>query len=290
MQAAIEDWVNWLWAAGRSELTVKGYAWEIRALAAAFKEKSLADLETGDLVRYLADRRRGGTSEVTLKRSVVAMRAFYHWARGDASPAKAISFPKAHKRRQRSLDDSQLLAVLATCDSSARGTRDLALLTLMVDTGLRCAEVCRLALRDVDLARRRLVVLVKGGNDSERAFSPETANCLQRWLALREQLARPGVPTVFVSTGGNTAGCPLTDAGLRVVFRYIGERAGLEGFSPHDLRRTFATLMVRSGAPTRVVQVAGGWSNLSQVEQYTRDVGLSDAARYSPVRRVLGDS
>jgi integrase len=60
------------------------------------------------------------------------------------------------------------------------------------------------------------------------------------------------------------------------------------GFSPHDLRRSFATLSSRLGAPSRIVQVAGRWSDLKMVEGYTQSLEASDFMPYDPVSRILG--
>ena len=104
---------------------------------------------------------------------------------------------------------------------------------------------------------------------------------------MRVRFARPESQTCFVSVGGLTPGAPLTRAGLKCNFMAIGRRAGLQAFTPHDLRRTFATIAIRNGAPTRVVQAAGRWADLMMVERYTADIAAEDFDRYSPVEAVL---
>ena len=93
--------------------------------------------------------------------------------------------------------------------------------------------------------------------------------------------------TVFTSFESHRVGQPLTAGGLRCIFRSVGKRAGLAAFSPHDLRRTFATIASLLGAPSAVLMVAGRWHDIKLVERYTQAVRAKDFARYSPVHGVL---
>lgn len=291
MQTSIKDWTNWLLAQGKSSTTVRGYQWELRRLAKALGEVAPAAVRAADLTRALAERRLAGVSEATMKRSIAAYRSFFGYICGRKSPAAGLKFPTVRRRRQRTLDDDQAMSVLAVCDTStARGVRDLGLLTLLLDTGLRASEVCRLKLADVDFERRVLSVRIKGGDEAQAVFSASTGQYLTQWLGHRARLAQAGTETLFCAVGGSRKikGAPLTADGLRAIFRDLGKRAGLlKGFSPHDLRRTFATLATRRGAPSRVVQVAGRWSNLAMVERYTGAISAADFEPYSPVEGLL---
>ncbi len=290
MERAIEDWINWL-AVNKSQSTVKGYTWELRALARTLPGKTPVEVRTTDLTKYLAERRLNGAGPAAIKRSVAAFRIFFGYVVGQKkNPARSIPFPKVKRRRQRTLDDDQALSVLAACDTSTlTGKRDLALLCLLLDSGLRAAEVCRLQWVDVDLKSRSFLVVVKGGEQREGVFSSATSRYLADWLEARAARGGGG-PTLFCSVGGTTPGEPLTTNGLRAIFRRIGNRAGLpRGFSPHDLRRTFATLAVRRGAPTRIVQVAGRWEDEAMVSRYTQALTARDFDPYSPVEGLLGE-
>ncbi|MCK4692865.1 MAG: tyrosine-type recombinase/integrase [Anaerolineales bacterium] len=76
--------------------------------------------------------------------------------------------------------------------------------------------------------------------------------------------------------GGNRPGTALTPDGLRSIFRALGAKSGLPNLSPHVLRHTFATLAIRQGASSKLVQVAGGWSSLLMVERYTQAIKPED--------------
>lgn len=281
----IAEWLDWL-SIDSSPATVAGYRWELRNVERWAAPRDVLLLEKSDLARYLSERRLR-CSETTVRRSVNALRAFYAFALGKRSPARSLPIPAAKKRKQRTLTFEQAFALLASLDtSSATGKRNLALICLGLDSGLRESELCRLSVSQVDLRSFRLTVRVKGGNDADGVFGQDTVAALSSWLAIRPLFAAPGVETVFVSIGGDRPGQPLTPSGLRCICRKIGIRAGVP-FSPHDLRRSFATMSHQLGAPTRIVQVAGRWSDVSQVERYTSALEASSITPYSPVSHIL---
>jgi integrase/recombinase XerD len=287
MKEKIAEWGNYL-NMTVSPRTAESYLYLLKRLEAAAPGRAAEEWTTAQLIEHLAQLRAGGIGEALTKQIVGAYRNFFGWACKDQSPARAVPYPKVHRRKQRTLDSDAALNVMAACDtSSPMGARDLAIVTLMLDSGLRSSEVCRLKLKDLDMTKRRFHVVVKGGHDEEGTFSRSTAGNLARWLAVRAQEAAPGCETVFASLGGTKPGTKLTTSGLKIIFRKLGARAGLAAFSPHDLRRTFATIAIRNGAPTRIVQAAGRWGDVRMVEHYTAAITAEDFDPYSPVESLM---
>lgn len=215
-------------------------------------------------------------------------KSFLRWQFGDDHPALRLRMKRQATGPQRSLKLAQVQALLASFDtSSPKGRRDLAMCCLMLDSGLRAAEVCRLDVQYVDLGERKLEVVVKGGKWGSGVFSEYTAACLTTWLADRERVAEAGERAFFVGIGGIKPGSRMNTGGLRAVMRKWAQAAGLKALSPHDLRRTFATLAIRLGAPSRVVQTAGRWSSLAMVEHYTATIQADDMAPWFPVSGAM---
>ena len=299
MLAAMAVWRDWLVVSRKSAATVEAYVWEVRALARASPELGPADWTTERLLAYLARRTEAGVGESALRRAVAAFRSFFRHALGASTssagsgpitPAHALPWPKVHKRRQRVLDWETALAVVSACDTAThRGTRDLAILLLILDSSIRASALCRLDVRQLNLEKRRYTVIEKGGDEVERGFGPSTAHFVGQWLAIRPAHARPEVTAVFVGLGGLKPGTPLTPWGLRAIFRKIGVQAGLtQGFSPHDLRRSFARLSHLLGAPSELVRIMGGWKTQAQMKPYTESLGPDDFEPYFPVSKLLG--
>lgn len=287
MQNAISEWLSYL-VLTVSFRTRQNYEYHLRRLAKSAPDRKPSEWTMAQLVQHVADLRASGNGDAVLKQLVGALRNFFRYTLGDASPAQRVPYPKVHRRKQRTLDAETALLVLAACDTTSdKGARDLAIVSLMLDTGLRSSEVCRLKLANVDFAKRRLQVIVKGGDEQEAFFSKAVAENLARWLDIRKKHAAEDCETFFVSIWGNTPGRSLTRIGLQDICQKIAKRAGIPGLSPHDLRRTFATIAIRNGAPTRVVQAAGRWGSLQMVERYTADISAEDFERYSPVEALL---
>lgn len=113
---------------------------------------------------------------------------------------------------------------------SFRSWRDRAIGGLMLLSGLRSAEVLGLRVSDVDIARRWVRVLGKGGKERSVPSTPT-------WPARSKPICWPNAETdadaLFVVAKGAHRGQPLTPAGLRTVFRYHRERSGVAAGHPH---------------------------------------------------------
>lgn len=228
---------------------------------------SLADLGPKDYREFLDEMPWG---PATRHNAIYLLRPFVRWQYGEDHPVLRMSVKRAPVTPQRTLSREQVDKLLDSFDSRPVGIRNLALVSLMLDTGLRAAEVCRLKLKDVDMTKRTYHVLAKGNVSRSGPFSEVTAGRLMAWLDLRREVAKREAETFFTSVGGNKPGTPLTRRGLGSTMRQMGIEAGIGLISPHDFRRTFCTLSLLNGAPTRMVQIAGGWSNLGEVERYSQ--------------------
>lgn len=276
----------------RASPTVENYMRYLRQLH-EFRPKDRAEEYTPrDLLEFIADMRARGLKPATICIAVSTLRQFFRFTVGDANPAAALRYPKVREEPQRTLTDDEAEQLLAVCDTSkAIGKRNLAMLSLMLDTGLRASEVCAVTLPNLNLEERSLTVQIKGGAVGLAVFSEYTRAALAEWLRVRN--ARRGVVTLFVSIhvgrGRQTEipGKPLTRQGVRYVTRELCKLAGVEHASPHAMRRTFATLAIKSGAPSRVVQVAGRWADLRLVERYTKAIEAVDFEKYFPMNRLM---
>lgn len=298
----IDTWAKVLAQAGQSPSTVRGYRWDVEQLA-----RWLADcygvaavdwqaIGYDDLIEYLHQRLEHGVSGAARKHAVSAFKSFFKWLYDSPeNPAKRLKYPKVTRKKQRWLRPDAIVQVLAACDTTtATGLRDLALMALAFEVGLRSAELCRLRLADVSLSARMLTVQIKGGQIGTAWFGDECALHLANWLAARAQTVaavetRTGKPvvceTLFCSIHH---AAPLTTDGLRGVFRYIAARAGLEGgFSPHDLRRSFAQALNAQNAPDRTAMAAGRWTSAEVYRGYVQDVDGDHIRQFSPLAYAM---
>jgi site-specific recombinase XerD len=240
-----------------------------------------------DLASFLGDHTGWGNS--TQCSACSAVRAFYAWRFGKRHPILDFGIIREDPGPQRTPDKAKLEKLLAIFDtSSPRGKCFLAAVLLMLDTGLRASEVCRLDLEHLDLERGILSVKRKKGKWKPARFFDYTRSCLSAWLAVRPLVAAKGVNTVFVVTYGKTTGQPLNRNGLRIAFNRFGKYAEIGKFGPHDLRRAFATQSIDNGANARLVAEAGGWDDIQMLQRYAQSLELEKMREFSPVDRLMG--
>lgn len=243
-----------------------------------------------DFIRFLDH--HPGWGSASRYQALAAMRRFVRFTFGQDHPLLKLKLRRDHAGPQRtlSLDEVQRifrwLAICVTKEnglSDIKGVRDLALTSLLLDTGLRAAEVCRLELKDVDMEKRRGTVRIKGGRYEQFLFSVPTQGRIARWLPWRDRFAMPSTKTLFVGCGGTLPGSPLTVSGLRAIFRRMATMVEIPLFSTHSFRRAMCVIALESGASTRAVMAMGRWRHLSMVETYSQTLSADAFERFSPV-------
>lgn len=218
--------------------------------------------------------------------ALAACRTFLAWTHGQSHPALSAKLKRIVGRPQRALDPETALRLLASFDRyTAKGSRDLAICALALDTGLRESELCRLQQANTNTETRVLQVIVKGGQWKAAVFSEQTAAHVEHWKSFRAGL-QPTGGFLFCSTlKGKRLGHGLSPEGLYSIVKQWGIEIGIP-LSPHDLRRSFAVLATLNGAPERVLMEGGRWSDSTMIHRYTRTLQLEAMRQYLPISRL----
>ena len=166
------------------------------------------------------------------------------------------------RRLPRGLNRTEVQALLG----SFRTERDRAIAGLMLFSGLRSAEVLGLQITDIDIGRGWARVVGKGDKERRVPIDPEVAGLVQAYLLAE----RPETTerTLFVVAKGPHRGQPLTYEGLRRVFRYHRERAGVPAGHPHSLRHSFGTALAEAGVDLSVMQALMGHDHVDSAAAY----------------------
>jgi len=274
---------------GKSTMTVRQYGWNLQRMASwlAGHQVDRPDEVSRALLREWGAQLYDCWSPATIKQAVSAAKAFFGWCHDEGLVAedvsKALKLPHVRQQAQRTLSIEEIQSLMNVCNTSAlKGVRDLAIVSLLVDSGLRAGELCRLKAADVDLEAGLLVVLGKGGEYDHAHFSPITARRMRVWQDVRPDLAN--VNTLFLSVGGLTPYRPLTTRGLHLILKKLGDKAGVPGVSPHAFRRSFACIAIDAGASSRALQMWGRWGDIRMIERYTQKLEAAKLYhQYSPV-------
>ena len=259
-------------AARLAPRTVEAYRRDLDALA-EWLGGPPSKVTTEELERYLAELRAHGLSGATIARRVASLRSFFRHlvliGAADANPAAELQLPRRARRLPRALSPSEAERLIdAAAGATPRHLRDRALVELLYGAGLRVSEAVGLEKGGVDLDRRLVRTVGKGGKERVVPVGREAVDALRRYLARgRPHLDRRHRPELFL----NAQGGALTRAGAFLILRKLAARAGLEPerIHPHLLRHTFATHLLEGGADLRSVQEMLGHADLATTELYT---------------------
>lgn len=172
----------------------------------------------------------------------------------------------------RALTPGELMGLLKVCqkDGTAAGARDAAILGLLYACGLRRSEVVKLDVSDYDPTTFVLTVRAsKRGKTRVVPIENGAKAALQDWLHLRGDAPGP----LFVRILKNGEPRPehrLTAQGVYDILNRRGGEAGVDSFTPHDLRRTFAGDLLDAGVDLATVQKMMGHSNPATTASYDR--------------------
>lgn len=179
-----------------------------------------------------------------------------------------------HKKAEPVGINAQQAQMLKGQPDTPQGIRDRLLVCLLLDHGLRCSEVAGAMTDDVDTEAGTFAFYrPKVKKSQTHTMTPGTLEAAQAW----EQYAESGLQLLR----GSRKGGALTAAGMspRAITKRIkdlGEAAGIEGLSPHDLRHYWATQAARSGTPLDRLRQAGGWNSLAMPLRYIEDAEIAN--------------
>jgi integrase/recombinase XerC len=255
-------------------------------------------LDTAGIRAFLGELHRRGNASGTSARRLSAAKALLRFLRRegviDGDPAEFVGTPKLEQKIPVHLTEPDMIRLLDTPDTGRPlGRRDRAILEIFYASGLRLSELVGLDTEDIDLGRRMLRVLGKGGKERLVPFNRAAADAIRAWLPDREAIAGGSEPASGRSAGNggrrgdrgrrerrrasaerpmfvNYRGGRLTGRSVhRLVRRYVLLCSTRFGVSPHALRHSFATHLLERGADLRAIQELLGHARLSTTQRYT---------------------
>ncbi len=228
--------------------------------AAAIAELLVGNVKTGFGARSSA-------------RQLSALRGFFRFLVREraisSDPTLLVDRPRLGRKLPKVLTFEEVDALLAVPDrTKPRGIRDAAMIHLMYASGLRVSELVSLKVGDLDTKGGIVSALGKGGKRRLVPVGLVALEHIERYVRdVRPGVASPTDATLFVSPRG---GGPLTRQGFWRLLKRYALGAGIRTpLSPHKLRHSFATHLLRNGADLRAVQAMLGHADLGTTEIYT---------------------
>ena len=281
----------------------------------AFKDYKMTDftvdvldqikaLDLEEYQEYLKGYQAGDKTETNgergLKRKISALRSFYayYYRREmiETNPTVLIDVPKIHDKSIIRLDTDEvalLLDYIEHCGDQLTGQkrvyyeknkeRDLAIVTLLLGTGIRVSECVGLDIEDVDFKNNGIKVTRKGGNEMVVYFGPEVEKALKRYLEVRENI----IPleghehALFYSAQRRRIGVQAIE---NLVKKYSQQITTTKKITPHKLRSTYGTALYQETGDIYLVADVLGHKDVNTTKKHY--AAIDDARRRQAAKAV----
>lgn len=281
----------------------------------AFKDYKMTDftvdvldqikaLDLEEYQEYLKVYQAGDKTETNgergLKRKISALRSFYAYFYKremiETNPTVLIDVPKIHDKSIIRLDTDEvalLLDYIEHCGDQLTGQkrvyyektkeRDLAIVTLLLGTGIRVSECVGLDIEDVDFKNNGIKVTRKGGNEMVVYFGPEVEKALKRYIEVRENI----IPleghehALFYSAQRRRIGVQAVE---NLVKKYASQITTTKKITPHKLRSTYGTTLYQETGDIYLVADVLGHKDVNTTKKHY--AAIDDARRRQAAKVV----
>jgi integrase/recombinase XerD len=242
-----------------SAKTVRTYSDTLnRFLKFTGPEAKVSVIDADAIRNYLREVRRHDFKQFTVHAYARMLKTFLRWLEKEGYTteplAKAIDMPNVPRYQDVTIDvltDEEIEHLLGMFDPSTdTGSRQRAMFCLMLESGLRLAEVSGLRTDDVHLKDMYVRVRGKGGKENYVPLGSTTHKALTRYLTDFRVPANTSVKALFL----NVYGEPLKYESIKTIFDRLAVKSGITRLHPHLLRHTAATKMLANGADLHSVQ------------------------------------
>ena len=229
-----------------------------------------------DLTAYFAElREKRGYQDRTMARKVAATKSFFNFLMEESAitedPTEELASPRVGRSLPKPLSEDEVERLLdePNKEDSAEARRDWAMLEVLYATGIRVTELVSLDMKDVNLDEAFIRCLGKGSRERVVYMYPRAVEALRTYID--KVRPRMGVSKNEQAIFVNRRGGRLTRQWVWAVLKDWATKAEIDPtrITPHVLRHSFATHMLRGGAPLRHVQELLGHASITTTQVYT---------------------
>ncbi|MCI5741453.1 MAG: tyrosine-type recombinase/integrase [Lachnospiraceae bacterium] len=252
---------------------------------------------------YVKDGVEHSNDESSLKRKLSSLKSFYNYFYRNQliqqNPASIVKIPKLHEKNIVRLDVDEVAILLDEVESGEKLTkrqqafhektkvRDLAILTLMLGTGIRVSECVGLDIDDVDFKNNGIKIHRKGGQEVVVYFGDEVRDALMDYMKEREHtIACEGhTNALFLSLQNKRLSVRSVE---NLVKKYAKLVTNLKNITPHKLRSTYGTNLYRETGDIYLVADVLGHKDVNTTKKHyaaLEDERRRKAAKYVHLRK-----
>lgn len=266
----IEDFLRYLLIdKGYSKNTISSYKQDLDRFSVYFKNKDIKNIDNTDLKEYI---KILNLNEKSISRTISCLKSFYKFLIIEKivknNPTDGLYMPKVRKSLPNVLAVEEVTLLLNIKLSDDFSYRNKAMLELMYATGLRVSELVELKLSDIDFNDDIIRIMGKGSKERIIPIGDFAKDYLLEYINKHRgnMLKKMNTDYVFL----NNHGKKMTRQGFFKIIKKLAKDAGINtDISPHTLRHSFASHLLKYGADLRTIQELLGHSDISTTQVYT---------------------
>jgi site-specific recombinase XerD len=260
-----------------SSNTFHAYKTDIEQLLVFLEKnnKNAKNICINDLKLYLHQLNSLSLSATTLSRKISTLKAFFsylHEKFNFQDLGKELIFPKIQKKLPHYLTEQEIerLMAVANTDKSLHNLRNKTMLYLLYSSGMRISELTALQISDIHFDTGYIIIMGKGGKQRMVPLPPPIMPLLKEYCeSALKSFENKGNNHLFPVIYGKAIK-PISRQAFWAILKMLWKKTGIaKSISPHLLRHSLATHLLKRGADLRSLQLLLGHENVSTVEIYT---------------------
>jgi len=251
-----------------SDNTVKAYINDVTHFA-IFIKKNLISVNPNDIRSYL--KHINNLTSRTISHNLSSLKSFYNYLERieliSINPTNDIDRPKLEQKIPTYLTLEEVSSLLDIKIENEFNARDKAILELLYSSGIRISELTNMELSNLDLDECLIRIMGKGSKERIIPLGDYAVDALNNYINnYRYKLNKQNSLYVFLNNRGGQLSRQFI---FKTIKSYALKKGISKNVSPHTLRHTFATHLLKNGADLRIIQELLGHENLSTTQIYT---------------------
>lgn len=257
---------------GYSENTIESYKRDLNKFLEYNKNTSIDNISNEDLKKYIKYLNDNGLNEKSIARNISSLKSFYKFLviskYISSNTSDSLYLPKIKKSLPSTLTEEEVMSLLDIDLTDNFSYRNKAMLELLYATGLRVSELINLKLQDIDFSQDIIRTFGKGSKERIIPIGDYAKEYLEKYIYeyRSSMLKKDNNEYIFL----NNHGKQMTRQGFFKIIKKIAKEKGInKELSPHTLRHSFASHLLKYGADLRTIQELLGHSDISTTQIYT---------------------